>query len=80
MVLRRRFQSMRTIDVDAQPDPDAWMRRHSLLGTATPLPHGAEHVRRHTAVPRGQGTAVEHYFAHSVFGNLFFFRGYLRGD
>jgi hypothetical protein len=79
-VLRRRLRSIAGIDVDAQPDPDGWMERHSRLGTGTPLPHGAQYIRRHTAVPRGEDTAVEHYFARSVFPSLFFVRGHVRAD
>ena len=56
------------------------MRQHSLLGTGPPLPHGVQYIRRHTAVPRGEDTAVEHYFARSVFPGLFFFRGHVRAD
>jgi len=80
VVLRCRLQSIATIDVDAQPDPDAWMRQYSLLGTDTPRPHGAQHIRRHTGVPRGEDTAVEHYFGRSVFPSLLFLRGCVRAD
>jgi hypothetical protein len=80
VVLRGCLQAMTTLDVDALPDPDEWMRRHSLLGTDTPLPHGAEYIRRHTGMPRGEDTAVEHYFARSVAPSLFFLRGYVRAE
>jgi len=80
MVLGRRLQSLPTIDVDAQPDPDVWMRQYSLLGTARPLPHGAKYIRRHTGLPRGDDTAVEHYFARSVLPHLLFFRWGIHGD
>jgi hypothetical protein len=80
MILRRRRQALVRIDVDTQPDPDVWMRTYSLLGTPTPLPHGAQYIRRHTGVPRGTDTAVEHYFAASVFSSLIFFRGNVRVD
>jgi hypothetical protein len=78
LLLRRRLESFTTIDVDAQPDPDSWMSRYSLLASDTPLPHGAQYVLRHTAVERGEDTAIEHYFAQSVFRSLVFFRGHVR--
>jgi len=80
VILRGRLQSITRIDVDAQADPDAWMAQYSLLGSDAPLPHGAQYIRRHTGVTRGDDTAVEHYFAQSVFPSLIFFRGRIRAD
>jgi hypothetical protein len=80
MVLRRRFQSLTRIDVNLQPDPDAWMNQYSLLGTGPLLPHGAQYIRRHTGVPRGNDTAVEHYFSSSVFRSFSFFEGNVRAN
>lgn len=80
MVLRRRVLSMVGINVDALPDPDGWMRQHSLLGSSMSLPHGAQYIRRHTGISRAEDTAVEHYFASSVFSSLFFLRGCVRAD
>jgi hypothetical protein len=80
VVLRRRVQGMATVDVDAQQNPEAWMWQYSLLYTSTPLPHGAQYIRRHTGIARGLDTAVEHYFAGSVFPSLFFLRGHARAD
>ena len=39
-VPRRRLLALRTIDVDQLDDPEAWMRRHSLLWTDAPADHG----------------------------------------
>ncbi len=75
LVLHCHMHSMVCIDVDAEPDPEVWMQQHSLLWTDTPLPHGAQYIRRHTGIPRGDDTAIEHYFARSVFPSLFFLRG-----
>jgi hypothetical protein len=80
MVLHCRLQSLTRIDVDGLPAPDEWMAQHSLLWTATPLPHGAEYIRRHTGMPRGDDTAVELYFARSVFPSLLFFRECVRAN
>jgi hypothetical protein len=79
-VSRSRLRSLRTINVDELEDPEAWMRRHSSLWTDAPARHGAQYVRRRTAVRRGDETAVEHYFAASVFRFLCFCRGSARAD
>lgn len=79
-ILRRRLISLRTIDVDAEPNPDEWMNRYSLLGTDQPLEHRAAYVRRHTDISRGIDTAVEHFFSKTVFPYLGFCRGTVRAD
>jgi hypothetical protein len=79
-VSRSRLRSLHTINVDELEDPEAWMRRHSSLWTDAPVRHGAQYVRRHTTVRRGDETAVEHYFAASAFRFLCFCRGPARAD
>lgn len=79
-VSRHRLRCLRTIDVDALEDPEAWMKRHSLLWTDAPLNHGVQYIQRGTSVRRGDGTAVEHFFSASVFRFLCFCRGSARAD
>jgi hypothetical protein len=79
-VSRRRLRSLRTVDVDALENPEAWMRRHSLLWTDAPLDPGAHYIRRRTAVRRGNETAVEHFFSAAVFRFLCFCRRSARAE
>ncbi len=79
-VPRGRLLALRTIDVDELDDPETWMRRHSLLWTDDPADHGAQYVRRRTSVPRGSGTAVEHFFSATVVRRLWYWMGMARAD
>lgn len=79
-VPRHRLLALRTIDVDELDDSEEWMRRHSLLWTDDPADHGARYVRRRTSVPRGNETAVEHFFSITVVRRLCYWRGLARVD
>ena len=68
----RRF---RQLDVNSIPEPeiDAWINRHSLLGEGPFEPHGYQYLKRAVGFREVGDPAVEHYFHSSVFAHLWFY-------
>jgi hypothetical protein len=64
-VSNHRLRSFRQFNVDALPNPEAWMAQYSRLWGGTPEP-GFQYIQRGTAI------GVEHFFDQSVFPHLKF--------
>lgn len=69
----RRFRSL---DLNTLPEAEieSWMNRHSQLGIGPLEPHGYHYLQRAVGFRDGPEPAVEHYFHHSIFMHLWFYR------
>jgi hypothetical protein len=64
-VNNKQLSSFRHLNVDALPEPEAWMSRYSKLWSGTPA-HSYQYIQRGTAI------GIEHFFDKSVFRHLKF--------